>query len=91
MTELAHRNKAIYDIHLERERQNERWGGVQDLPSYTYLAVATEELGEVAQAALHDEFGGSHAGTLRTELVQLAAVVVQWIERLDMEATDATH
>lgn len=47
------------------------------------------EDGEVAQAALHDEFGGDHAGTLRTELVQLAAVIVQWIEHIDMEASDA--
>lgn len=78
------------DIRDERKRQNNKWGGVQQLPDYTYLAIATEELGEAAQAMLHDEFGGDHAGTLRTELVQLAAVIVQWLERMDMEALDDT-
>ena len=87
--ELQLRHNAMCDVSDERERQNEKWGGVQDLTSYQYLAVATEDLGEVAQAALHDEFGGSHAGTLRAELVQLAAVVVQWIERIDMDTTRA--
>ncbi len=76
------------DIYAERERQDDLWGGVQQLPDYTYLAIATEELGEAAQAALHNEFGGDHAGTLRTELVQLAAVVVQWLERIDMDGAE---
>lgn len=76
------------DIANERCRQNAKWGGVQQLPDYTYLAIATEELGEAAQAMLHDQFGGHAAGTLRTELVQLAAVVVQWIQRIDMEVSD---
>lgn len=82
------RAQILIDIDAERERQNEKWGGVQDLPDYTYLAIAAEEFGEAAQAALHDEFGGDHAGTLRTELVQLAAVIVQWLERMDMEAAN---
>ena len=87
--ELQLRHNAMCDVSDERERQNEKWGGVQDLTAYQFLAVASEELGEAAQAALHDEFGGSHAGTLRAELVQLAAVVVQWIERIDMDQAAA--
>ena len=86
--DLLAREAAFIEISKERDRQNEKWGGVQQLPDYTYLAIATEELGEAAQAMLHDEFGGDHAGTLRTELVQLAAVVVQWLERMDMDAAD---
>lgn len=82
------RAQILVDIDAERDRQNEKWGGVQQLPDYTYLAIATEELGEAAEAMLHDEFGGDHAGTLRTELVQLAAVIVQWLERMDMETTN---
>lgn len=79
------------DIQLERRRQNAKWNGVQQLPDYTYLAIATEELGEVAQAILHDEFGGDHAGTVRDELVQLAAVVVQWLERMGMDMMEARN
>lgn len=85
VNEPYHRRAVLAEVDAERDRQNEKWGGVQDLPNYTYLAIAAEELGEAAQAMLHDEFGGDHAGTLRTELVQLAAVVVQWIQHIDME------
>lgn len=81
----SNQERILQEVQDERRRQDKLWGGVQQLPDYTYLAIATEELGEAAQAMLHDEFGGDHAGTLRTELVQLAAVVVQWIERIDME------
>lgn len=84
------RQNILREIEAERIRQNELWGGVALLTPYQFLAVTTEELGEAAQAALHDEFGGDHAGTLRTELVQLAAVVVQWIERIDINAEVAS-
>ena len=84
----SNQERILNEIQGERRRQDEKWGGVQQLPDYTYLAIATEELGEAAQAMLHDEFGGDHAGTLRTELVQLAAVIVQWLERMDMETTN---
>ena len=48
-----------------------------------WSAILGEEAGEVAQAALHDEFGGKAAGTVRAELVQLAAVGLAWIACID--------
>ncbi len=73
---------AMQSVLAERRRQNEKWGE-QNHHDFVWLAVATEELGEVAQAMLHDQFGGDHAGTVRDELVQLAAVALQWIECID--------
>lgn len=71
----------VADIKAERERQNEQWGE-QTHEDYIWLAILTEELGEVAQAILHDEFGGPHANTVEAELIQVAAVAVQWLECL---------
>jgi hypothetical protein len=75
---------AIYAaIDAERERQQERWGrphqwGTGDCSSagvaeIVKSAVLTEECGEVARAVL-DGHG------LTTELVQVAAVAVAWLE-----------
>jgi NTP pyrophosphatase (non-canonical NTP hydrolase) len=74
--------KVMIDIAEERQRQNEKWGE-QNHDDYTWLAILSEELGETAQAALHNEFGGDAKGTLRTELVQVAAVAIQWLECID--------
>lgn len=75
--------KALNAVGWEREAQFAKWGE-QSLNNYQWLAVLTEEVGELAQAALHDEFGGKAAGTLRDELIQVAAVAVQWLEMLEV-------
>ena len=72
----------LNQIRAERERQNKKWGE-QNHDDYRWLAILTEEVGELAQAILHDEFGGSHAGTAKTELVHVAAVAVQWLECME--------
>lgn len=72
----------LNQIRAERERQNKKWGE-QNHDDYRWLAILTEEVGELAQAILHDEFGGSHAGTAKNELVHVAAVAVQWLECME--------
>lgn len=67
----------------EMYRQDAKWGADRDQHDFTWSTILGEEFGEVCQAALHDAFGGDHAGTLRSELVQVAAVAIQWIEQLD--------
>lgn len=73
-------------IVQERVRQGLKWGE-QNHDDKTWLAILTEEVGELAQAILHDEFGGRAAGTARTELVQVAAVAVQWLECMTRRGT----
>lgn len=76
----------MVDIAAERALQNIEHGeSNKNNTDGDWLAVLTEEVGEVAQALLHNKFGGKHAGTLRDELVQVAAVAVQWLERLDRD------
>lgn len=78
----------------ERRRQDEKWGE-QNILNPEWLAVITEELGEVAEAVLQHRFSpkeqvrANGLEDLRCELVQVAAVAVAWVEALDrQEAPD---
>ena len=51
--------------------------GVKYFGELTNMAILTEEVGEVARAALEHDTDG-----LRLELVQVAAVAVAWLEAL---------
>lgn len=73
--------KAMDLILRERARQDAKWGE-QNLDPFTYLAVLTEECGELAQAALHTRFGGEKADGLMTEAVHTAAVALAIVECL---------
>jgi NTP pyrophosphatase (non-canonical NTP hydrolase) len=70
----------IFDlIKAERARQEEKHGeGNRGSSNFRYLTITTEELGEVAKALLD----GESTERIIEELVQVAAVCVQWIEKL---------
>lgn len=72
--------QVLQEVQAERERQEQTWGR-QDHADPIWLAVLTEEVGEAAQGVLHEMFGGT--AKARPELVQVAAVVVAWIECID--------
>lgn len=78
------RSMVMDDIWAETVRQDDKWGADRDQHHLTWLAILTEETGEVAQAVLqsmtHEPKGLRDA---RNELVQVAAVAVQFIEALD--------
>ncbi len=74
--------RVLAAITAERNRQNAKWGQ-QDHDAYTWLAILSEEVGELSQAILHDTFGGKAAGTMRDELLHVVAVGVQWLECLE--------
>lgn len=56
-----------------------------DMPDQECLTVLVEEVGEVARAVLEKArlANDAHGKDLRKELIQVAAVAVAWIERLD--------
>lgn len=74
-------------IDGERERQFATWGGAHDwghgdcsspaVADIVKTAVLSEECGEVARAVLDTDID-----QLRTELIQIAAVAVAWLEAL---------
>ena len=81
--------KQVFDIiGVEREFQNEKWGE-QNHDDYKWLAILAEEVGELAEAILHDEFGGNAKGHAHTELLHVASVAVQWLECMDRRNLEA--
>ncbi len=87
MTREQH--SVIIDILEERDRQKAKWGD-QVNPPFLWLAVLTEEVGELSQALLHNLFGGKAKGTAYKELVQVAAVCVAWMEHWKLDHLDKT-
>ncbi|AMM43695.1 hypothetical protein FDG95_gp130 [Pectobacterium phage vB_PcaM_CBB] len=82
MTDHA-KTKALMDVIAEMNKQDAKWGADRNQHPFLWQVILGEEFGEVCQAILHDEFGGDHAGTAREELVQVAAVALQFIEQYD--------
>lgn len=76
------RDKALDSILAERSWQDAKWGE-QNHDPFTWVTILTEEVGELAQAALHVRFGGPAASFLRKEAVQVAAVALAIVECLD--------
>ena len=73
---------AYIDVLEEREKQDQKWGE-QNHNDYIWLAILSEELGEVSQAILQTDFGGKHSGKTKEELIQLAAVAIAWLECIE--------
>ncbi len=72
---------AVSDVLAERGKQFQKWGEQShDLP--TWLAILSEEQGELAEAVLHEKFGGPEAANLFKEATHVAAVALQIVEFL---------
>lgn len=69
----------LQNVLEERKRQDSIWGQQNHEDSW-WFTIIVEEIGEVAQAILHDKFGGKAAGTVYKELVQVVAVGIAWLE-----------
>jgi len=72
---------SIEEVLFERQRQFAKWGE-QNHDMMTWLAILHEETGELAQASLHQKFGGPEAIRVMEEAVQVAAVALQIVEYL---------
>lgn len=83
---MSNRDKIFVDIDTERDAQDAKWGSqLHSMPVWS--AILTEECGEVAEAALRVEFHGQddHLAHLREELIQVAAVAVHMVEKIDSD------
>jgi NTP pyrophosphatase (non-canonical NTP hydrolase) len=74
--------RAAFDALQERLAQDKKWGE-QNHDPFCYLTILVEEVGELAQAALHARYGGPAAAGLRDEAVQVAAVALAIVECID--------
>lgn len=75
-------------IAAERQRQSEQWGAAHDPGDAIWLAVLTEEVGEVAHELTYRWPEPPMAGFLAQELVHVAAVCVAWLEAIDRRPED---
>lgn len=82
MSRTRVQGKLLTDILVERRRQDIRWGHAADrhLSMPVYVAVLTEEVGEVARAILEKS-----PEQLKAELTQVAAVALCMLEALEAE------
>ena len=76
-------DKVIKEIKKERRQQDLKWGTIQERVDDEFLPVLMEEVGEVARAVNEFKYYGPK-DSVRSELVQVAAVCVAWIELLDL-------
>jgi hypothetical protein len=73
----------IFDaIHRERQLQDGLWGE-QNHPNDMWAVILGEEYGEVCNAVLAQPLCSE---SLRSELVQVAAVAIAWLECLERSA-----
>ncbi|HUH35119.1 MAG TPA: hypothetical protein VL022_04735 [Moheibacter sp.] len=83
--------RAIEDVVAERQRQQELWGD-QTHSMSQWLAILVEEVGEVAKEVNEFNFEDDRIKQIerlrnyRMELVQVAAVAMQMIEKVDEAA-----
>lgn len=90
--EYERRQAVLEEVSEERTFQDSKWGLQNHVP-YVWLAILTEEVGEVAQEILRSDFAGKSLSAYRAELVQVAAVAVAAIQNLDRdtEASVSSH
>lgn len=95
------------EIADERERQDEKWGEQNhpDGTGPGYRAAAFEarqrcdraaRLGlvtykDILEEEVYEAFAETDVDELRAELIQVAAVAVAWIDKLDRERAATTH
>lgn len=68
-------------IDDERTRQTVKWG-VQDHPPFAWLAILTEEVGELAQAMSEEHWRNGPREDVLSEAVHVAAVARQIVEAI---------
>ncbi len=75
----------VFDIEQARERADKKHGvnGIEQLPvgSDRWLAILTEELGEVAHTLTYD-VDDEYSDQLVSELIDVASVATAWLDAL---------
>jgi NTP pyrophosphatase (non-canonical NTP hydrolase) len=76
------REHYLQAIRDERTRQDRKWGFPQHRSTAEWMTILAEEVGEVAMEANEVHFRARDRSELVTELVQVAAVCVSWLEHM---------
>lgn len=88
--------KVVDDIATELHRAHTKYAGVTigssrwtDAERYVILGEEVGEVGEEVSLTLGDH--PARTSNLRTELVQVAAVTISWIQRIDADSSDPVN
>lgn len=82
----AHMETGILpEILSEMSSQDVKWGSDRNLKPLLWNAILGEEVGEVSKAILEND------DNLRQELIQVAAVAIQFIECIDRGKVSHEH
>lgn len=78
--------KLLQEITQERQRQDQKWGEQNHSP-IEWMAILTEEVGEVSKEALEFHFKHKNSkeslANYRKELIQTAAVTLAMLQSLE--------
>jgi transcriptional regulator with XRE-family HTH domain len=74
----------LLDVLNERKRQNIKFGANRLQHPFVWHVILSEEVGEVAKAALEWEFSGKTLTEYRKELVETSAVAIAAILDIDV-------
>lgn len=77
--------KALAD---ERARQDLKFGALREQPHTKWFTIQAEEHGEVARAILEHDGSVRAENHLRSEITQVAAVCIAWLEAMDRQETN---
>ncbi len=77
----------LLEVNRERDRQDAKRGKDHDHDPLTWSAILTEEVGEVAQAALKLRWEGGNINRIRDELIQVAAVALAAVQHFEAGST----
>lgn len=75
----------LQSVMEERIRQDRKWGNQDHLSNEIWLAILTEEVGETAKTLLEYSDLMHSRELLRGEVVQVCAVALAWLEKLERE------
>lgn len=74
------RKEIFRAIETERDRQNQKWGVIQENTLAEWMTILGEEYGESCQQALRVRFGNCDPKDLLEEIIQVCAVGVSILE-----------
>ena len=80
-----HQEQILREVAQERDKQDRKWG-VQEHSDLYWLGILVEEVGEVAKELIEK----NRTGYVRSELTQVAAVAVAWMECRRRRAIEET-
>ncbi|EGQ8014064.1 hypothetical protein HFM15_002349 [Vibrio cholerae] len=92
LTKLHMSSGVIEQVIAEMVFQDLKWGESRTLNNHVWDSILSEEVGEVSEGRFSMECSKftleQQTEKLRAELIQVAAVSIQWIEALDRENQD---